>query len=96
MYKEGTEKLTKGVSLLPLSDNGNSNKGTLRQTFQRQYWRNGAIYIFRLNSGGVGPQLLTAPILGYEMPWYQSINIDTFQDLEIAELIAPKFISGFN
>jgi len=96
MYKEGAEKLINGVSLLPLSDNVNSNKGTLRQAFQRQYWRNGAIYIFRLNSGGVGSKLLTAPILGYEMPWYQSINIDTFQDLEVAELIAPKFISGFN
>lgn len=95
MYREGKEQVLEGFSLLPLSDNGNSNKGSLRQTFRRQYWRNGAIYIFRLSDGRIGSQLLTEPILGYEMPWYQSINIDTFQDLEVAELIAPKFISGF-
>jgi CMP-N-acetylneuraminic acid synthetase len=57
-------------------------------------WRNGAIYIFRVRSNGIGSKLLAEPIIGYEMPWYQSVNIDTFQDLEIAELIAKKFLSN--
>jgi len=96
MYQAGPVSITQGITLLPLTENGTSNKGTLRQEFQRQFWRNGAIYIFRLGTSGVGPQLLAEPILGYEMPWHQSINIDTFQDLEVAELIAPKFISGLS
>jgi CMP-N-acetylneuraminic acid synthetase len=94
MYQVGPEPITQGIALLPLIENGTSNKGTLRQGFKVQFWRNGAIYIFRIGNSGVGPLLLYEPIIGYEMPWYQSINIDTYQDLELAELIAPKFISG--
>lgn len=94
MYRSDAELGAKGIRLIPLSDNGVLNKGSLRQSFQSQFWRNGAIYIFRLKSNGIGTELLGSPIIGYEMPWYQSINIDTFEDLEIAELIAPKFISS--
>lgn len=92
MYQAGPQIDSGGISLVPLSQNGDSDKGTLRQGFARQFWRNGAIYIFRVSSNGIGPKLLAEPILGYEMPWYQSVNIDTFQDLEIAELISAKFI----
>ena len=94
MYQAGPQIDSGGISLVPLSQNGDSDKGTLRQGFARQFWRNGAIYIFRVSSNGIGPKLLAEPILGYEMPWYQSVNIDTFQDLEIAELISAKFISN--
>ena len=94
MYQAGPQIDSGGISLIPLSQNGDSDKGTLRQGFARQFWRNGAIYIFRVTSNGIGPKLLAEPILGYEMPWYQSANIDTFQDLEIAELISAKFISN--
>lgn len=94
MYQAGPQIDSGGISLVPLSQNGDSDKGTLRQGFARQFWRNGAIYIFRVSSNGIGPKLLAEPILGYEMPWYQSVNIDTFQDLEIAELISSKFVSS--
>jgi CMP-N-acetylneuraminic acid synthetase len=96
MYQVGPEPIAQGIALLPLIENGTLNKGTLRQGFKVQFWRNGAIYIFRIGNSGVGPLLLNEPIIGYEMPWHQSINIDTYQDLEVAELIAPKFISGLS
>ena len=94
MYQLGPKLNSQGILLVPLSKSEESDKGTLRQGFTRQFWRNGAIYIFRVRSNGIGSKLLAEPIIGYEMPWYQSVNIDTFQDLEIAELIAKKFLSN--
>jgi len=53
--------------------------------------RNGpAILIRRLPLKGDG--IVAAPIIGYEMPWIRSIDIDTSTDFLLAEIIA-KYLS---
>ena len=64
------------------------NRGTLRQDFERVWWRNGSIYIFKtvtlLNSNSLyGGKTIGMPINSVE-----SINIDTSEDLALAKIIA--------
>ncbi|MEY2827514.1 MAG: hypothetical protein RLZZ183_633 [Actinomycetota bacterium] len=64
------------------------NRGTLRQDFEQVWWRNGSIYIFNtatlLNSNSLyGGKTIGMPINSIE-----SVNIDTPEDLALANVIA--------
>lgn len=77
------------LKLLPITLPNNYNKlGSLRQDFSKKYWRNGSIYIFKSQNIFEGNVLIKDPIVGYEMPWYRSINIDSNSDLELARILA--------
>ncbi len=79
------------LELLPLRPVSDSEKsGTLRQNFEKKYWRNGSIYIFKPDNILVDRKLIKEPILGFEMPWKRSINIDSYADLETAQLLARQ------
>ena len=79
------------LELLPLKPVPyNEESGTLRQNFEKKYWRNGSIYIFKPANILVDRKLIKDPIVGFEMPWKRSINIDSYADLEIARLLARQ------
>lgn len=79
------------VNLESLDASKRVARGTLRQEFHSLYWRNGAIYIIKPENLERFPVLLKEPIGGYAMSWFKSINIDSFQDLEKARLLADTF-----
>jgi len=62
------------------------NAGTLRQDFARRYWRNGSIYILNKADLILG-NLYAEKIVGIEIPFYETINIDGYSDLERAKLM---------
>ena len=62
-----------------------SPEGTLRQFLPKSWWRNGAIYVFSPNEVIERSVLYTETIVGYEMPLWQSHNIDEVSDLVSAE-----------
>jgi len=71
------------LSNLTSVEGTNTSEGTLRQTFTRKYWRNGAIYV--LNRKDILRQTLySQKIVGIEMSHELSINIDNPSDLETA------------
>jgi CMP-N,N'-diacetyllegionaminic acid synthase len=69
-----------------LSNLKSEDKGTLRQSFPKTWWRNGSIYIFSPFTLLNGRKLYTEKTLGYQMPSWQSHNIDNLNDLEDAEM----------
>lgn len=80
---------TNFLELFPMSQKVNEGRGgTLRQNFVKKYWRNGSIYIFKPSNIVVDRILIKDPIVGFEMPWKRSINIDSHADLEIARLLS--------
>jgi len=60
-------------------------EGTLRQTFPTSWWRNGAFYVFSPSELIERKVLYTDEIVGFEMPIWQSHNIDEVSDLSNAE-----------
>lgn len=62
-----------------------NKEGSLRQSFSRTWWRNGAIYVFSPTVILDSQSLYTPKILGYEMPIWQSRNIDEVRDFIDAE-----------
>lgn len=57
-----------------------------RQDIPVTYYINGAIYLMRINDFERYKTFQTAKTLAYEMPYYNSIDIDEPMDLKIAEL----------
>lgn len=86
-YKEGNQKLKTLVE--------GKKSITRRQEFFNIYWRNGAIYITRIDLLKNHNKVITDTPLFYEMPKDRSSNIDTLLDLEIANLINSKY-ENFN
>lgn len=60
--------------------------GTFRQDFTNRYWRNGSIYILNKADLILG-ELYAKKIVGIDIPFYETINIDEFSDLQHAELM---------
>lgn len=60
--------------------------GTLRQNFSKRYWRNGSIYILNKSDLVLG-KLYAKKLVGIDIPFYETINIDEFLDLRHAELM---------
>lgn len=65
----------------------NSMKPIRRQDVLPRWWRNGAIYIFQTQKFLESDQILNDPIVGYEMSWNKSINIDDEGDWKYAEYL---------
>jgi CMP-N,N'-diacetyllegionaminic acid synthase len=86
--------LGKGSFLLENWNNQFLNgSGTLRQEFESQLWRNGSIYIFRPQVIMKSAILLNHPIAAISMDWIRSLNIDTFEDLDLAKIVASSIES---
>lgn len=56
-----------------------------RQEVSPLWWRNGAIYIFQAQKFLESDEILNNPIVGYEMSWNRSVNIDDESDWKLAE-----------
>jgi CMP-N-acetylneuraminic acid synthetase len=63
-------------------------QGTLRQDFRERWWRNGAIYIFNSSTLLNTNSLYGGKTIGLSTDLVESINIDTFSDLNLAKVIA--------
>ena len=74
--------------LLPV--NYNPYARPMRQTFNNQYAENGAIYITKFSSFCKSQCRISGKIGLYEMPEDISIDIDTHEDLKLAEKILRK------
>jgi CMP-N,N'-diacetyllegionaminic acid synthase len=66
------------------SANETDFKGTLRQSFENRFWRNGSIYILNRDEIDRG-NLYTTQVIGFEMSNQESVNIDEPQDMLEAE-----------
>jgi CMP-N,N'-diacetyllegionaminic acid synthase len=82
MYKKD------GCFAAPL--NQDHNKGVRRQNFEKIYIRNGAVYITRVDYLRKNKKVISDRPLLYEMPKNRSVNIDSYDDLEVAECILKK------
>lgn len=65
-----------------------AHQGTLRQNFKEKWWRNGAIYIFNSTTLVNKNSLYGGKTIGLLTDSVESINIDTFSDLELARIVA--------
>ena len=90
LYTTSQSVTDNGLKLESLSNLNEKSSGTRRQEFQNRYWRNGAIYILIPKNIRKTQALLTNPIVGFEMDWLSSINIDEPEDLALAKLLANK------
>jgi|LWDU01.1.fsa_nt_gi CMP-N-acetylneuraminic acid synthetase len=61
-----------------------------RQSLPNVYIRNGAIYLINRDTFIQRQQLIGEACLGYVMNDYDSVNIDTFIDLKIAEILLEE------
>ena len=85
MYK-GTHQ-SKSKSIILTSIDGSSLKPVRRQDLGQTWWRNGAIYILEAENITKHNQVIVEPVLGYEMPWHRSLNIDEPQDVIFGEYL---------
>ena len=85
MYKGATQSNSKSIALT--SVDGLSLKPVRRQDLDQTWWRNGAIYIFETENITKLNEVIVEPVLGYEMPWRRSINIDELQDVHFGEYL---------
>jgi len=63
-------------------------QGTLRQNFVEKWWRNGGIYIFKASTLINKNSLYGGKTIGLSTNSIESINIDTYSDLDLANIIA--------
>ena len=71
-----------------IKSHGNTLRGTLRQNYIEKWYRNEAIYIFDVSVLLKTDSLYGGKTIGMSIDPIQSIQIDSLQDLEIAELVA--------
>jgi len=83
------KKLKSDLYLLhDLEEDISAPQGTLRQDFRERWWRNGAIYIFNSSTLLNTNSLYGGKTIGLSTDLVESINIDTFSDLNLAKVIA--------
>jgi len=83
------KKLKSDLYLLhDLEEDISAPQGTLRQDFKERWWRNGAIYIFNSSTLLNTNSLYGGKTIGLSTDLVESINIDTFSDLNLAKVIA--------
>lgn len=63
-------------------------QGTLRQNFNEKWWRNGGIYIFKASTLLSKNSLYGGKTIGLSTNLIESINIDTYSDLDLARIVA--------
>jgi CMP-N,N'-diacetyllegionaminic acid synthase len=84
-----TQKLRSDLYLLDdFEKDIRAYQGTLRQNFKEVWWRNGAIYIFKSSTLLDTNSLYGGKTIGLSIDHVESINIDTFSDLYLANVIA--------
>lgn len=64
--------------------------GTPRQEFPRAVYRNGAIYLTRIDYLKASYSFVSEDVVAYIMPPERSVNIDTQEDLAYAEFLLAK------
>ncbi len=67
---------------------------TRRQAIEPAYFRNGSIYVTRVQSILKDNKVMAKPSLAYEMPSYQLLNIDGPRDMLIAETLINAWKKG--
>ena len=77
--------------LKKIDDSDLSKIITQRQKLTKTYYRNGAIYISRVNTLKKYGNLYGKKIVPYLMPYKRSVNIDNYDDLEMAKFLAKNF-----
>lgn len=83
------KKLKSDLYLLhDLEEDISAPQGTLRQDFRERWWRNGSIYIFNSSTLLDTNSLYGGKTIGLSTDLVESINIDTFSDLNLAKVIA--------
>ena len=83
------KKLKSDLYLLhDLEEDISAPQGTLRQDFEERWWRNGSIYIFNSSTLLDTNSLYGGKTIGLSTDLVESINIDTFSDLNLAKVIA--------
>lgn len=85
-------KLYKKNDIFAEPINKDHNKGIRRQEYQKIYVRNGAIFITKVEYLKRSHKIISERPLFFEMPKERSINIDTYEDLEVAK----KYLSILN
>lgn len=65
-----------------------------RQDIPPAYYRNGSMYLTRISSFLKSQSLMTGPIVAYEMPLAQMLNIDEPRDMLIAEVLVEEWKKG--
>ncbi len=69
------------------------------ETFRRQdippaYYRNGSIYLCKVNAFLETGKLMITPSLAFQMPPDQLLNIDSERDMLIADVLIGEFIKN--
>ena len=83
------KKLKSDLYLLhDLEEDISAPQGTLRQDFKERWWRNGAIYIFNSSTLLNTNSLYGGKTIGLSTDLVESINIDTYSDLDFAKVVA--------
>lgn len=67
---------------------------TKSQAYPKVVCPSGAIYWSRLQRFLVEPEIYTAGLAGYRMPWHFAIDIDELYDVQLAEALALALDSG--
>lgn len=68
--------------------------GTPRQDFPKAVYRNGALYLTRINYLKAHHSFVSDDVVAYIMPPERSVNIDTPEDLDYAEYLLSKKASS--
>jgi len=83
------KKLKSDLYLLhDLDEDISAPQGTLRQDFEERWWRNGSIYIFNSSTLLDTNSLYGGKTIGLSTDLVESINIDTYSDLNFAKVVA--------
>jgi len=88
MYTSSKELESDLFLLQDFEVNLRSHQGTLRQDFKEKWWRNGSIYIFNSYTLINNNSLYGGKTIGLTTDLVESINIDTFSDLNFAKIVA--------
>lgn len=67
---------------------------TRRQDIPSVYYRNGSIYLVRVDSFKRNKSLMTKPSIPYIMPLDTLLNIDEPRDLKIADVLMRNWLDG--
>jgi len=65
-----------------------------RQDIPSAYYRNGSMYLTRTEAFAKSKSLMSKPLLAFEMPMSQLLNIDEPRDMLIAEVLISEWKKG--
>jgi CMP-N,N'-diacetyllegionaminic acid synthase len=65
-------------------------RGTLRQNFPQIWWRNGLIYLFKIDTLLKTDSMYGGKTVGMVTNLLESVNIDSYEDLELSMALSDK------